>query len=134
MRKKEKEMRIPIGKDEKLIFDTKDGGLTMTVELGGEKVEITKAELRGLLFLFADKESDFDDLITVEKMELKPIVRKLKIKTNKDMKEGEVLECLYEYLVPSEYHKRLIETQPERYRDPVALYNEVKDTVPKIQI
>lgn len=107
--------RIPVGKEEKLIFRTSDDGKSFSVNIGKEKAKITRSDLMGLLFLFADKREQ-EDLITMTEVKMKPIARLLTFVLKEDLKAGDKIKAWYQYLLPVEYANKLIESSPHKYK------------------
>ena len=107
--------KIPVGKDEKLIFQTSDNGRNFTVKIGKEKTKITRSDLMGLLFLYADKKQQ-EDLITTTEVKMKPIARLLTFTLKEDLKKGESIKAWYQYLLPVGYANKLIDAAPHKYK------------------
>lgn len=113
---KEKSLeKIPVGLEEKLIFSSDDNGNNFTVNIGDESTKIRRSDLMGLLFLFADKRQQ-EDLVTMTEVKMRPIARMLKFRLNNDMKAGDVVSAVYQYLLPIDYADKLIKAQPEKYK------------------
>lgn len=130
---KDKEVqRIPVGPDEKLIFETTKGK-EFVVSIGKEKTTIRKSDLMGLLFLFADKKQQ-EDLITATEVKMKPIARLLTFKLDKDMKAGEAVKAFYQYLLPVEYADKLIKAAPHKYKEATITIDEVSKELQQIEL
>lgn len=127
----QKEERVPVGKEGKLVFHTVDDGKNFKVTLGDNEVNITRSELMGLLFLYADK-TEQEDLLTATEIKMKLVSRLLKIRADKDMKAGDVLVAHYTYPLPVEYADKLIKVSPEKYSNASITIDEAKIRYPEI--
>jgi len=107
--------KIPVGKESKLIFESSDDGKNFTVRINKEKVKITRSDLMGLLFLYADRAQQ-EDLITTTEVRMKPIARLLTFTLKEDLKVGEKIQAWYQYLLPVEYANKLIAVSPNKYK------------------
>lgn len=125
--------KIPVGKEEKLIFETSDDGKTFDVSIGDQKVQITRPELMGLLFLYADKKQQ-EDLMTATEIKMKPIARLLTFKLKEDMKAGDTVRSFYQYLLPVEYANKLIKVAPHKYKEAVVTIDEVQKELEQIAL
>lgn len=128
-----KSQKIPVGKEEKLIFETSDDGKNFAVSIGDQKVEITRAELMGLLFLYADKRQQ-EDLLTATEIKMKPIARLLTFTLKEDMKAGEKVNAFYQYLLPVEYADKLIKVSPHKYKEATVTIDEVSKELEQIAL
>ena len=125
--------RIPVGLEEKLVFETEDDGKTFDVSIGDQKVQIKRPELMGLLFLYADKKEQ-EDLLTATEIKMKPIARLLSFKLKEDMKAGEIVKAFYQYLLPVEYANKLIKVAPHKYKEATVTIDEVTKELEQIAL
>lgn len=125
--------KIPVGKEEKLVFETKDDGKTFKVSIGKESVEITRPELMGLLFLYADKKQQ-EDLMTTTEVRMKPIARLLTFTLKEDLKAGESIQAFYQYLLPVEYANKLIASNPRKYKEATITIDELSKELAQIAL
>ena len=111
--------RIPMGKG--LIIETNFSEAStpcklFRVSVRKESSIITREELFGLLFLFAD-ENQQEDLIPVIETKMRSISRLLTFTLKKDMRKGERVKAWYQYFVPETVYEKLLIKDPERYRE-----------------
>jgi hypothetical protein len=131
---KQQKMKIPVGgAKSKLTFNTDDNGKTFKVKIGSQTQNIKRSDLMGLMFLFAD-EKEQEDLVQAKEVKMKPILRLLRIKAAKDMKAGEELQTLYEYLLPAEFAELMIKAEPKKYMNSSMTEDEIKKKYPLITL
>lgn len=128
-----KRQKIPVGKEAKLVFETSDDGKNFTVRINKEKVVITRADLMGLLFLYADKKQQ-EDLLTATEIKMKPIARLLTFTLKEDLKEGDKIKAWYQYLLPVEYANKLIEVAPHKYKNAEVTIDQVSQEMEHIKL
>ena len=127
-----KKQRIPVGVKGKLIFSTEDEK-NFTVSIGKSKAEITRSDLMGLLFLFADKKEQ-EDLITSTEIKMRPIARLLTFTLKEDLKVGDSIKAFYQYLLPVEYANKLIQAAPHKYKSVDVTIDNLDAELSKIEL
>ena len=75
--------------------------------IGKESSIITRKELFGFLFLFAN-EKEQEDLIPVIHTKVKSITRLLSFKLSRDMRKGQIVKAAYTYFMPESIIEKLL--------------------------
>ena len=124
--------RIPVGEENRLIFETKDEK-TFKVFVDDKWTVIKRSDLMGLLFLFADKKEQ-EDLITTTEVKMKPIARHLTFTLKEDLKAGERVSAWYQYLLPVNYANKLIAVNPRKYKEATINIVQVQKELTQIEL
>ena len=83
--------------------------------MGNKSTTMSRDELFGLLFLFADEQQQ-EDLIPIKETKVRSITRLLSFKLKKDMRKGEIVRAAYTYFMPETIVEKLLISNPEKYR------------------
>ena len=128
--------KIPLGPGGELVVDTNFSSASKPCKyfrftLGDKSVTISREELFGLLFLFADEKQQ-EDLIPVTQTTMRSISRLLTFTVQKDMRKGEKVSAFYQYFVPETVYEKLLISNPDKYRSGDATDNKLARDVNKI--
>ena len=88
--------------------------------IGNKSAVVTRKDLFGLLFVFAD-EKEQEDLVTLKRTKVRPITRLLSMRLDNDMKKGEIVSATFTYHLPEELVEQLVQGNPKKYREGQAL-------------
>lgn len=100
--------------------------------IGKQSSVITREELFGLLFLFANKKEQ-EDLISVTYTKVKAITRLLSFKLSRSMKKGQIVKAAYTYFMPEAIVDKLLISDPERYRPADLIINKLEKSYPHLK-
>lgn len=76
------------------------------VSLNKKTIELSREEFSTLMAIFAD-DQQMEDILQTKRTDFVSIERMLKLKVNKDMKEGEYLVFPYTYFIPKSDYEQL---------------------------
>lgn len=100
------------------------------ITIEGRSAVVSRDEMFGLLFLFADEKQQ-EDLIPVKEVKVRAITRLLTFTAKKNIPKGGKVSATFQYFVPETVYEKLL-LDPKKYQPGALTENDLEKDINKI--